>query len=252
MRDTIDLRDLLAGWPYDEEANARVVVGNDGREILQVRTPMGVEQYELQGRPDGQEPYGCESALDYHLQRKKEAEEAGELDAFSLNEAECGELFHEGTLYYFRYLHLFQLRAWAYVARDTRRNLRLFDFVHYQAEREEDRQHLEKWRPYILRMNGIARAMLAAEKEKVDEALRVLEECVDSVQSLASLDDETFQFERERSLAALGELVKQLRKARPLSEEERLEGELQDAIKTQEFERAAVLRDRLREIRASS
>jgi excinuclease UvrABC helicase subunit UvrB len=126
----------------------------------------------------------------------------------------------------------------------------MFDFVRRRAEREDDRHHLEKWRPYILRMNGIARAMLAAEKEKVDEALQLLEECVESIQSLEPLDDETFQFERERSLGALGELVKQLRKARPLSEVERLESELQDAIKTQEFERAAQLRDRLREIRA--
>lgn len=250
MSDIIDLRDLLAGWPYDEEANARVVAGEDGREILQVRTPMGVEQYELQGRPDGQEPYGCESALTYHLQRLKEAEADGEAGEFALNEDECSELFQEGTLYYFRYLHLFQLRAWAYVARDTRRNLGLFDFVHRHAERDEDRQHLEKWRPYILRMNAIARAMLAAEKENLDEALSVLQSCVQQVEALEALDDETFQFERERSLSALRELLKQLRKARPLSEVERLESELQRAIETQEFERAAELRDRLREIRA--
>jgi len=249
MSDIIDLRRLLTDWPYDEEANARLVVGDDSREILQVRTPMGVEQYELQGRPDGQEPYGCESALDYQLQKEEAEEAAGEPDAFGLNEDDCSELFQEGTLYYFRYLHLFQLRAWAYVARDTRRNLRMFDFVRRRAEREEDRQHLEKWRPYILRMNGIARAMLAAEKENVDEALRVLEECVQTIESLKSLDDETFQFERERSLGALGELVKQLRKARPVSEVERLETELQQAIETQAFERAAELRDRLREIR---
>jgi hypothetical protein len=249
MSDIIDLRDLLAGWPYDEDANARIVDGDDGRKILQVRTPMGVEQYELQGRPDGQQPYGCESALDYQLQRQREAAAAGGADTFELNEDECSELFQEGTLYYFRYLHLFQLRAWAYVARDTRRNLGLFDFIRRHAEREEDRQHLEKWRPYILRMNAISRAMLAADKQRLDEALAVLEECVERIDALEPLDDETFQFERERSRSALEELATQLRKAQPRSEVERLETELRRAIESQEFERAAQLRDQLRAIR---
>jgi protein-arginine kinase activator protein McsA len=50
-------------------------------------------------------------------------------------------------------------------------------------------------------------------------------------------------------LLALRELAQQIRKNRPLSELERLEHQLRRAIDRQEFERAAELRDRLRELR---
>ena len=252
MSKKVDLRHFLDGWPYNEEKNARLATGDDGRRILLVRTPMGLEQYELEGRPDGVRPYDCVSALDHQRQVLAEARENATADAFGLDEEECAELFHEGTLFYFRYLHLFQLQAWPYVVRDTERNIGLFDFVHRHAEREEDRSHLEKWRPYIYRMNAIARAMIAAEDQKLEEAIRILDEMVRQIDGIEAVDDETFQFERNRSLTALRELLDQLRKARPLSEVERLESELRKAIETQEFERAAVLRDRLKELKSSA
>ena len=55
--------------------------------------------------------------------------------------------------------------------------------------------------------------------------------------SLDELEDETFSFERERSLGALRELSDQIQKNRPLSELEQLEKQLGRAIERQEFER---------------
>jgi protein-arginine kinase activator protein McsA len=63
------------------------------------------------------------------------------------------------------------------------------------------------------------------------------------------LDEETFKFERERSLTALRELAEQIQKNRPLSEMEQLEHQLRRAVERQEFERAAKLRDRIREMK---
>jgi hypothetical protein len=244
-----DLRDILQGWPYDPENDARILKGEDGREVLQVRTPMGIEQYEMDGRPDGQRPHGMESALEFHLGRLQAAKAAGGEAEFDLNQRECSELFNEGTLYYFRYVRLFQLKDWPRTVRDTARNLRAFDFVHRYARREQDQQFLEKWRPYILRVNGCAAAMLAVEQGAYDKALRLVNEGIEKIEAIDDMDDETFRFERERSLTALRELAEQIRKNRPLSELERLEHQLRRAIETQEFERAAQLRDRLRELR---
>jgi hypothetical protein len=245
----MDLRKILQSWPYDPEHDARILQGDDGREILQVRTPLGVEQHEIDGRPDGARPHGKESALEFHLGRLESAKAAGREAEFELNRRECSELFNEGTLYYFRYVRLFQLKDWARTVRDTARNLRAFDFVHRYARCEQDQQFLEKWRPYILRVNACAAAMLAVEKGAYDKALRVVNESIEKVEALDDKEDETFQFERERSLVALRELAAQIRKNRPLSELERLEHQLRRAIETQEFERAAQLRDRLRELR---
>ena len=249
MNNSPDLRKILKSWPYDPEHDARLVRGEDGREVLQVRTPLGLEQYEMDGRPDGLRPHGMESALEYHLHRLNQAKFAGRDTDFELSPQECSELFQEGTLYYFRYVRLFQLKDWTRTIRDTSRNLRAFDLLHRYARREEDQQFLEKWRPYILRVHASAAAMLEVEKGAYDEASKLTREAIRTVEALDDLEDETFRFERERSLMALRELDSQIQKNRPLSELEKLEHQLRRAIDTQEFERAARLRDRIRELR---
>jgi hypothetical protein len=249
MNDSPDLRQILRAWPYEPEQDARIVRGEDGRELLQVRTPLGIEQYEMDGRPDGLRPHGMESALEYHLHCLNQAKFSGREAEFELSPPECSELFHEGTLYYFRYVRLFQLKDWARTIRDTSRNLRSFDFLHQYAQREEDQQLLEKWRPYIIRDNSSASVLQALDKGAYDDALKVARQAIRQIESLEDLDDETFRFEQERSVMALRELESQVQKNRPLSELEQLEHQMRRAIDRQDFERAARLRDRIRDLR---
>jgi hypothetical protein len=249
MSDSVDLRRLLQSWPYDPDHDSRLTRGEDGREILQVRTPLGVEQYELDGRPDGQRPHGTESALDYYQHRLQQARDEGKEAEFDLDPSECGELFNEGTLYYFRYVRLFQLKDWTRTVRDTRRNLKMFDLVHRHARREEDQQFLEKWRPYIIRVCSSAAIMLDLEKSSYESALGLAQEAIREVEALEKVEDETFEFEQERSLTALRELAAQIQKNRPLTELEKLEQQLRRAVERQDFERAARLRDRIRDLK---
>ena len=249
MRESVDIRRILQSWPYDPEEDARLAQGDDGRAILQVRTPVGLEQYELDGRPDGAKPHGLESLLDYHVQRLQLARSRGREADFKLDQRECNELFSEGTLYYFRYVRLFQLKDWARTLRDTARNLQVFDLINRYARREEDQQFLEKWRPYIIRVNSSAGAMLELDKQSYETALQLAHEGVKKIEALDELDDETFRFERGRSLAALRELAQQIQRTRPLSELEQLQHQLRRAIDRQEFERAAQLRDRIRDLK---
>lgn len=249
MSASVDLRQILQSWPYNPEDDSRLTKGDDGRPILQVRTPLGLEQYELDGRPDGARPHAMESALAYHQQRLEQARAQGRDAEFRLGPRECNELFNEGTLYYFRYVRLFQLKDWVRTVRDTSRNLAAFDLLHRYARREEDRQFLEKWRPYIIRVNSSAEVMLELDAQAYEKALRLANDGVARIEALENLDDETFQFERERSLTALRELADQIQKNRPLSDLEKLEHQLRRAVERQEFERAAQLRDRIRALK---
>jgi len=246
MSETVDLRGALQSWPYDPDNDSRLLHGEDGRSILQVRTPLGIEQFELEGRPDGLRPHGMESALEYHLQKLEQATLSGHEADFELGPLECSELFNEGSLYYFRYVRLFQVKDWARTRRDTARNLRVFDFVNRYARREQDKLFLEKWRPYILRVHATAGIMIELEKKAYEEALKQAEATLQQLEDLAELDDETFQFELERSRTALSELAEQIRQNRPVSELEQLERQLRRAVERQEFERAAKLRDKIR------
>lgn len=249
MSESVDLRRLLQGWPYDPDHDARLLRGEDGREILQIRTLLGLEQYELDGRPDGARPHGMESALEFYQQRLEHARAEGKESEFELGPGECGELFNEGTLYYFRYVRLFQLKDWERTIRDSRRNLTVFDLVHRYARREEDQQFLEKWRPYILRVYSSAKIMQELEHNAYDRALELAKGAIRQIEELETLDDETFEFEQERSLTALRELAAQIEKNRPMSEVEKLEQQLHRAIERQEFEQAARLRDRIRDLK---
>ncbi|MFW5812674.1 MAG: hypothetical protein ACOCWS_06765 [Alkalispirochaetaceae bacterium] len=62
-----DLSHILRQWPYDPRETIRLITADDGREVLQLRLPLGLEQYELTGRPDGLRPMDEESYL-HHLE----------------------------------------------------------------------------------------------------------------------------------------------------------------------------------------
>ncbi len=250
--DAVDMREILREWPYDPERTVRVVDCGRGRQVLQVRLPMGIEQFEMDGRPDGRRPHSKASALEFYLDRLARLQAAGQEATFALTEPECAELFEEGTLYYFRYLHLFQIGDWERTVRDTGRNLQLFDFVHRHAARAEDRAHLEKWRPYIVRIHGVARAMTELENHNFGAALQVINGVVAQIEAMPDSDDETYRVERERSITALREIATQIEHTRPVTELERLERALRSAVEAQEFEQAADLRDRIRALRGAS
>lgn len=252
MRRNPDIRDVLEAWPYVADDNVRLAKGADGRRIMQVRQPLGLEQYELQGRPDGLRPYDSESFLDYYTERIERSQGAGGEGKLVLGPEECSELFEEGTLFYCRYMYLFQLGDWKRVIRDTGRNLRLFDFVLRHAARAVDRAHLEPWRPYLLRMHAMARAMQAVEREKQAEALAIVREAVRRIEALPEMDDETFRLERRRSRSTLRKLAAELEEEAPVSLADKLERELREAVTAQEFERAARLRDTIRSLRAKA
>ena len=92
----LDLNNLLKDWPHEPgQVKARKIAGSDGREKVQLRIDLGLIQMELNGRPDGQQPHGFESLLEYHKARAKNAKEAG--TAYHLGETDLLSLQHEGV-----------------------------------------------------------------------------------------------------------------------------------------------------------
>ncbi|MCX7591496.1 MAG: UvrB/UvrC motif-containing protein [Kiritimatiellae bacterium] len=249
MHKDVDIKAILDAWPYDPENNVRVVRLRDGRHVIQVRLPLGIEQYERDGRPDGLRPHGMRSWLDYYIARREEARRGGHEDNFGLDEDDCANLFQEGIVYYYRYLHLFQLQDWRRTIRDTNHNLRLFDFVRKYAIRAEDREYLEQWRPYLIKMNAVATAMLAFQNDEHEKAIQIVSRAVSAVEALPEIDSETFREEKIRALESLRELNAQLMRTRPLSRLEMLEQQLRHAVENEDFERAAELRDRIRSLK---
>ena len=150
---------------------------------------------------------------------------------------------------YKRYAFLIQLHDYRRVVRDTERNMELFRFVNRYAEDEEDRDNLEKWWPYILRINGVAQAMIAVGDQDYDSALAIVQRTRARIGTWPEVEAEEFYIERERSEAALEELEQEILQKRPLSQKEQLERWLQEAVDSEDFEKAALLRDELKKLR---
>jgi len=244
-----DLSPLLEAWPYEPGRNLRKVIASDGRALLQVRIPLGIEQYEMDGRPDGLKPYGAESCLDYQEARlARHRRRQGGDSGFVLDTNACRELAQEGTLYYYRYVLLFQLGDYARVIRDTARNLRMFDFVRSYCENNEDSLALEQYRPYIIRMHRTTCALEAVERRAHDEARRYILDGISTIRALDDIELPNFRQEKQRSLRILEGMLKEMSKGRPPSKRETLEKRLKRAIKDEQYEQAAQLRDEIRRL----
>ena len=248
-----DIGHILSNWPHEGEGAVRQILGDDGKPKLQVRLPLGIEQYEVDGRPDGKRPKGFPSLLDYHehtLELYKEENESDE--GFALHHDDFVALNEEGMLYYYRYVLFFQIGDYARTVRDTQRNIRLFDFCRAYAAEDSDRLGLEQYRPYIIRMNRVARALLAVNDGNFQRAIGEIDAAVDQINRLEDISITTFSVERKRSLSILRQMRKELEAKRPKTPVEKIEKQLADAVRAENYERAAELRDELRRIESGT
>jgi hypothetical protein len=249
-----DLGPILAGWDYDpDEPQVRIVAGADGRDKLQMRIDLGLLQMELEGRPDGERPFGCESALEYYeacASRIEAGQEAAPLDLLPLDGQACATLMREGLQYYHRYLALFHLQRYDLVARDTARNLRLFAFVVKHAGRTRDKVQFDQYRPYVTMMNARALALQALAKNDHGAALAKVDAGIAGIRAFLV---EYQQSEDDVKCPELNFLLRwrrELERTRPMGPVEQLEQQLDLAVATERFEEAARLRDQIQRLRA--
>lgn len=236
----LDLNTLLEGWPHEPgQIRVRKIKGNDGREKIQLRLDLGLIQMETADRPDGTRPHGCDSLLTWHQERAKAAEAKGR--AYILNGDDCGDLHQEGVQYYHRYLALFQLEDFAGVVRDTQHNLEVFTLVSRYAERVEMAWSFEQFRPYVLMMNTRAKASLSLESGNILAAIEEIEQSRDRILEMLKARPEPAESCPEVDF--LSEWLEELRSKRPLSKLEQLQKEMDRAVATEAYERAAELRD---------
>ncbi len=240
----LDLNNLLEGWPHEPgQIRVRKVLGNDGREKLQLRIDLGLIQMETSGRPDGQRPHGSESLLDWHEERAEAAETQGE--EYRLTSEECHELQHEAIQYYHRYISLFQINDFAGVVRDTRRNLKVIDFVCKYADQDELGWPVDQLKAYLLMMNTRAKGSIELERHDYAAALRHIER--GRAKIVEAFADRPEMVAQSNEVQFLDQWAEELQQKRPLSRIEQLTKEMDQAIRSEAYERAAELRDAIRE-----
>lgn len=242
-----DITPVLKGWDYEAGTiNVRKVAGLDGAPKLQMRLDLGILQMEMTGRPDGARPHGCESLLDHFEQlladhRKRNGTELG----FNLNSTQCQLLREEAAMYYHRYLSLFVLEEFPGVVRDTERNLRVIDLCGRFAEEEQDRLVLEQYRPYITMMNARAQASIHFKNARYNEALRAVDEGLSAIKEFFVSFGQEQAYGRSNEVRVLKRFAREIRRKLPVHPLERLRRKLDRAVKNEQYEEAARLRDKI-------
>ena len=242
-----DITPILRGWEHESGTiNVRRIIGLDGQPKLQMRLDLGLMQMELDGRPDGRRPHGCESLLDYFEKRLREYRRKNGTElGFHLTPNQCQALREEALMYYHRYLGLFVLREYIGVARDTNRNLRVLDLCGKFAVDDQDRLILEQYRPYILMMHTRALASIEYNSGNYAPALAIVKKGLRDLKSFFHRFGQDEAYRHASEVRLLKRFGREIRDKLPIDPMEKLNRELNRAIKFERYEDAARIRDEI-------
>ncbi len=244
----LDLTKLLADWPCTSgQVNVRVITGRDDRPKLQLRIELGILQMEIEGRPDGRQPEGFTTYLDYQKDRmQRYLQQSGTSAGFVLSPDECRQLREEAIQFYHRYVGLFAMGDYTSVIRDTQHNLEVFNLARDHAASEDDREVLERFRPAVITMRSRAEAEMALKEQDVKTAVKALNRGLEEMKTLFEEAGAPEQYEYANEVMLLRGMRDTLVPRLPSSQRVELEERLQAALDAENYELAAILRDELR------
>lgn len=243
-----DISRLLQNWEYQPgQVVVRRFKGDDGEEKIQLRVDLGLLQMNAEGRPDGKRPLGYPSLLEYHQARlhKHVAAHNGSDAGFKFSAEECGKLQLEFLQYHHRYICLLQLEDYPGVVRDAERNLAVFAFATKHAETEEMAWSLKHFQPQLLMVLTRAKAAHALKVEDYDLAVQHTEEGMEQLREFFRSSPNPEGAEQSAEILSLEHWLEEVRLRRPLSRREQLERALKEALKLEDYERAAKVRDEI-------
>ena len=247
-----DISHLLDQWDYQPgQVVVRRFKAKDGREKIQLRVDLGILQMNTEGRPDGKRPSGHPYLFEHYRARlhRYVAAHDGSDTGFKLKPEDCARLQLEALQYHHRYICLLQLEDYAAVIRDAERNLAVFDFVSQHAETEELAWALQQFRPQLLMVLTRARATQALQVNDYTMAIQQIEEGLEKIRAFCHEHGRGELAETGGEVQSLENWLEEIRAKRPLSRREKLERALHEAINSEDYERAAKVRDELRNLK---
>jgi len=248
---SFDISGFLDQWDYQpNQVVVRKFIGNDGTEKIQLRVDLGLLQMNAKGRPDGKRPHGRESLLEYYMSllEKLRREHDGNDKGFRLSTEDCGRLQQEVIQYHHRYICLFQLEDFEGVIIDAERNLRVFEFVEKYAGSDELAWPLQHLRPQHMMMRVRARGALALKNDLYDEVIRLVEAGIEELRQFYRQYDRQDLLDTNGEVQSLENWLQEIQSKRPMTPREKLESALNEAVRNENYEEAARVRDKLKKM----
>ena len=230
---------LLRDWAYEPgRPVVRRAVGEDGRELLQMRVDMGVLQLETTGRPDGEKPEGFSTY--YDLLVSAAFQEGTE---FALNAERQQEVDREFVQFYHRRICWLTLNEYERAAEDAEHSLRLMDFSSANAEDRDWAMLHEQYRPFVLFHKVQATALTKLQEDKPEAAVEVIGAGLQSLAAIFSQHGAEEHYDEDLFVVKLREMQESIKSQFHIGPS--LAEQLADAVATEQYELAAKLRDRL-------
>ncbi len=252
---SLDISHLLDDWEYQPgHVVVRRIKGRDGKEKIQLRVDLGLLQMNAEGRPDGKRPFGQPTLFEHYQARlhRYVAAHDGSDEGFKLKAEDCSKLQLEALQYHHRYICLLQLEDYGAVVRDAQRNLAVFEFVGKHAESEELAWSLRQFQPQLQMVLTRAHAEQALKSDDYEAAINYVEEGLERIRSFYREQMHIEMLEQSGEITSLERWLCEIRLRRPLSQREKLEKALLDAVKREDYEKAAKMRDALRNLKSPS
>ncbi len=245
-----DITHLLDHWDYQPgQIVVRRFKGKDGTDKIQLRVDLGLLQMNAVGRPDGKRPLGHESLLEYQQARlRKHVEARGNEEGFVLKVEDVSKLQLEALQYHHRYICLLELEDFPAVVRDTQRNVSVFDFVAKHAESEELAWSLQQFRPQLLLIQTRARASEKLAARRYADAARMIDAGINALRQFYTDHGRHDASDQSQEVAYLENWKGEINAKRPLTRREKLELALHEAVRQEDYEKAAEVRDALRKL----
>jgi hypothetical protein len=215
----------------------RLVKGDDGRDVIQMRVDLGILQLETTGRPDGARPDGHDTLLDQLSARERE-----EAD-FELTEEECAEIDREFIQFYHRRMCWLRLQYFRRVVADAEHTLRLMDLCKAHSPDDDWTASHEHYRSFVLYHRTQGEALAELEDSGADEAIMALNKGLERMQKVFVEQEVEEEFSSDEMVSRLQEMRESLRKEYKIGKT--LEERLADAVSKEQYELAAKLRDEL-------
>ena len=250
---SFDISHILDAWGYKPgEVMVRRFRGKDGVEKIQLRVDLGMLQMNAEGRPDGKRPSGHGSLLElFNLKlRRYRAENNDSDEGFALDAEDCSRLQLEILQYHHRYLCLLQLQDFEGASRDARHNLAVFELAERYAESDDLLWSLKQFQPHVLMVLARARASQALADGNYDLAISRVEEGLSRLRHFYQSFAQPEMQDSSGEIRSLEAWLDKIRSDRPLTSRELLEKALDEAVRKEDYERAAEMRDALRNLKA--
>jgi excinuclease UvrABC helicase subunit UvrB len=123
----------------------------------------------------------------------------------------------------------------------------MFNFVSEHAQPEELAQSVEQFTPYVLMMQTRAKASIELEREEFATAVKKIEEGIEQIRAFYEGMENPEAGANSPELGFLTEWVEEVRAKQPLTKLEKMRREMDKAIANEAYERAAELRDLIRQ-----